>query len=255
MTDRKLSKFRVLGTDVVDMKMTEALSLLQELMTYHRDISHSIYFVNAHTLNVASRDPMYRDVLKRGSYVFADGTGVRWAVRIIYGKRLKDNLNGTDLVPQLFRHLAGKGYRYYLLGAKRDVIERAADYAVKAFSGWTLAGFHHGYLPEGTRYDLVSEINRSDADMLLVGMGNPIQEIWIDKHLEKLRIPLCLGVGGLFTYWARDLKRAPLWMRNIGVEWLYLLSRQPHKFNRYVIGNPLFLYRVARQRVSTKKRV
>jgi N-acetylglucosaminyldiphosphoundecaprenol N-acetyl-beta-D-mannosaminyltransferase len=84
--------------------------------------------------------------------------------------------------------------------------------------------------------------------LLLVGMGNPGQERWIATHRAQLQVPVCIGVGGLFTYWSGHLDRAPAWVRGIGFEWLHLLIRQPEKGRRYLLGNPLFLGRLAAHR-------
>jgi N-acetylglucosaminyldiphosphoundecaprenol N-acetyl-beta-D-mannosaminyltransferase len=168
---------------------------------------------------------------------------------MLYGTRLQDNVNGTDLTPLLFAAGRDQGLRYFLLGNTEERIARAANFTQDHFPGWTLAGFHHGYLqdPEKNRA-AIAQIQQAAPHLLLVGMGNPIQERWIDMHLQELGVPLCMGTGGLFDYWAGNLDRAPAWVRDIGYEWLHLLIRQPSKFRRYVIGNPLFLARVARQR-------
>jgi N-acetylglucosaminyldiphosphoundecaprenol N-acetyl-beta-D-mannosaminyltransferase len=210
--------------------------------------AQSVYFVNAHTLNLAAADPAYRDVLNSADYVFGDGTGVRWAARL-HGLRVRDNLVGTDLVPQLLRQNADQDYRYFLLGGSGPVIARAAAMAQRTFAGWTAAGFHHGYLfDRDSTADLVRQINDARPDVLLVGMGNPLQEKWIHRHRQQLEVPLCIGVGGLFTYWAGGLRRAPRWLRRCGAEWLGILLQQPHKARRYLLGNPLFVARILRER-------
>ncbi len=247
-------KLDVLGVSVIDTTMEHALSLMEEIVRSADRRARSVYFVNAHTLNVAWEDPAYREVLRSADHVFGDGTGVRWAVRALHGRIFRDNVNGTDLIPLLFATRAHRGYRYYLLGNSAERIERAAAYARRTFTGWTLAGHHHGYLDDLDQRAVVEQINASRADMLLVGMGNPRQELWIDRYKADLRVPLCIGVGGLTDYWSGDLERAPLWMRRVGYEWVHLLISQPKKARRYLVGNPQFLLRVAQtlaQRVGT----
>lgn len=239
----------VFGVPVCDSSMDEAVALLEQMMQRGGDKAHAVYFVNAQTLNFACEDPAYRDVLARADRVYGDGTGVRWAARWIHGRRLRDNVNGTDIVPQLFHRLAGRGYRYFLLGNTAERIARAAAHAQATYPGWELAGYHHGYLGDDDHARVVEQINASGAHMLLVGMGNPRQEQWIARHLPMLTVPLCMGTGGLFDYWVGDLVRAPAWVRRLGHEWLHLLIRQPHKARRYLLGNPLFLLRVARSRL------
>lgn len=245
---RSADTLSILGVPVADAEMNEALGTLEQMLQ-QQDKARAVFFVNTHTLNLASDDPSFRDVLRGADRVYGDGTGVRWAVRLLHRRALRDNINGTDLVPQLFSQTSGRGLRYFLLGNMPGRIERAAAYARGAFPGWTLAGYHHGYLTDGDHDEVVKQINASDADMLLVGMGNPKQEQWIARHLPQLRVPLCMGTGGLFDYWVGDLVRAPVWVRRVGYEWLHLLIKQPHKAGRYLVGNPKFLLRALRNRL------
>jgi N-acetylglucosaminyldiphosphoundecaprenol N-acetyl-beta-D-mannosaminyltransferase len=236
----------VLGVDILDLAMDEALERLGALLEKPADRARSVFFINASTLNIANGDPAYQGVLNGADYVFGDGTGVRWAARYIHGIRLRDNVNGTDFVPRFFAKTAGLGFRYYLLGATPDAVVRTAQKAQELFPGWHLAGFRHGYFHSDEEGALVDAINAASPHMLLVGMGNPRQEQFIARNLHRLTVPLCIGVGGLFTYWSGDLKRAPVWIRRAGCEWVHLLVSQPHKFRRYVLGNPVFLGRIVR---------
>jgi N-acetylglucosaminyldiphosphoundecaprenol N-acetyl-beta-D-mannosaminyltransferase len=236
----------VFGVGVLDFSMDDALELCLRVMGAPLERAHALYFVNAHTLNLAWDDPSYREVLRSADWVFGDGTGVRWAVRFLHGVRLRDNVNGTDLVPALLGR--DTGLRYFLLGASAGAIERAAAHARVAFPGWQLVGHHHGYVGVDDCAPVVEKINASRPHLLLVGMGNPKQERWIRAQRANLSVPLCMGTGGLVDYWAGDLERAPRWLRALGFEWLHLLLAQPRKFRRYVFGNPLFLLRLARER-------
>ena len=236
---------RVLGVSINNLTQTEAIALIESWML-KQDSARSVYIVNAHTLNLASENPSYRAALNACDRVFADGTGVRWAARL-RGVRLKENLVGTDLVPRMFSDTAGRGYRYYLLGASPGSIERAAKKCETDFSGWTLAGYHHGYAIDAGSDEVIEKINAARPHLLLVGMGNPLQELWIHRHQKQLRVPVCIGVGGLFNHWAGDLQRAPEWVRRQGIEWLQLLLQQPNKWRRYLLGNPKFLMRIIRE--------
>jgi N-acetylglucosaminyldiphosphoundecaprenol N-acetyl-beta-D-mannosaminyltransferase len=229
----------VLGVKIVNETFEQALERLEPILAGRA--ATALFFVNAHTLNLAASDPGYRRELNEADLVYGDGTGVRWAAKA-RGIRMKANLNGTDLVPALLAR--GRGLRCYLLGATPEAIERAAAHFRQAYPGCVLAGHHHGYLDEAATNSVIDAINAADVDLLLVGMGNPLQERWIARHRARLEVGLCAGVGGLFTYWAGDLDRAPCWMRRVGIEWLHILRRQPQKFQRYVLGNPLFLLRL-----------
>ncbi len=238
----------ILGVPISDWTMEEALAWVESLLVAGGGPTHPVFFANAHTLNLACEDPGYREVLCSAERVFGDGTGVRWAARILHGHRLRDNVNGTDLVPELFRRFAGRGFRYYLLGASEAANARAAAHAREAFPGWELAGHHHGYLDDAGSQAAIERINAVKPHLLMVGMGNPLQERWLARHREQLDVRVCMGTGGLFDYWAGDLDRAPAWVRRLGFEWLHLLRRQPAKARRYVLGNPVFLARLIRAR-------
>ena len=171
--------------------------------------ARTVYFVNAHTLNLAAADAAYRDVLNAADCVFGDGTGVRWAARL-QGVRLQDNVNGTDLVPQLFRAAAGRGYRCFLLGADERTTPPGRRLRREALPGWTVAGHHHGYLADANSdREVLRRIAAARPDVLLVGMGNPLQEQWIHEHRDELEVPLVAGVGGLLNFWAGNVRRAP----------------------------------------------
>jgi N-acetylglucosaminyldiphosphoundecaprenol N-acetyl-beta-D-mannosaminyltransferase len=238
-------RLSVLGVLVNNLTESQAVALMEDLIN-DSSLTRAIYFVNAHTLNTATGDRQYRTLLNRAFCVFGDGTGVRWAARC-HGVRMQANLNGTDLVPRFFHDTAGRGYRYFLLGSSTETIGKAADTACRRFPEWELAGVHHGFVfgDEAKSLAAIDMINRARPHLLLVGMGNPRQEQWIDRYLPHIHVPLIMGTGGLFDHWAGNLKRASYWVRRIGCEWVQLLLQQPHKCRRYLLGNPLFLARIA----------
>jgi N-acetylglucosaminyldiphosphoundecaprenol N-acetyl-beta-D-mannosaminyltransferase len=242
-TINSINTVSILGIKISNAYSEEAIALIESLVTGDRETTHPIYIVNAHTLNLAAEDPRYHETLNSAYRVLGDGTGVRWAARQ-RGVLMRDNLVGTDLIPKLFESTSGRGYRYFLLGGDPQTSARAAEACSKRYPGWDLAGFHHGYLSKDKTTEAIKVINGAKPDVLLVGMGNPRQEQWICKHQHELKVPVAIGVGGLFDHWAGNLSRAPIWVRKKGFEWLQLLLQQPHKWQRYLIGNPKFLARI-----------
>lgn len=241
---RKQNIVSILGVKISNLSIGRAISLIESLINTKSGHTRVIYIVNAHTLNLAIDVAGYRDTLNSAFMVFGDGTGVRWAARQ-GGVKMKDNLVGTDLIPQLFEATAGSGYRYFLLGADNKTIKRAADACIKLFPGWELVGYHHGYVQDSEALNVVQKINHTEANLLLVGMGNPKQEQWIYKFRHELNTQVAIGVGGLFDHWGGNLTRAPRWVRQLGFEWLQILLQQPRKkWYRYLIGNPKFLWRI-----------
>ncbi len=232
-------RFTVLGVQIHNVTRKQAIELLENCLRRRAGRARSAFFINAHTLNLAAADPAYRQVLNAADFVFADGTGINWAA-YLQGFRVLENMVGTDFVPLLFQETAGRGYSYFLLGADQETITVAADYARQTFPGWRQAGCHQGYLSdERASAAAIAEINATRPDVLLVGMGNPLQEQWIHRHLPELNVGVCLGIGGLFDYWAGNVSRAPQWLRRLGHEWLWRLFQQPAlKARRYLDRQP-----------------
>jgi N-acetylglucosaminyldiphosphoundecaprenol N-acetyl-beta-D-mannosaminyltransferase len=206
-----------------------------------------VYIVNAHTINLAWKDPSFRQILNEADLLLNDGSGINIAGRMA-GKPFPDNLVGTDLVPQLCERIVPMDIGVFLLGGMPGVPEQAANRLRRMFPGLRICGTHHGHFPESENERVTDAINRSGAGVLLVAFGNPLQERWIHRYASGLLCDLCIGVGGFFDHMAGRLRRAPRWMRRAGIEWVYIMLSQPHKWRRYLVGNPLFLIRAVRSR-------
>ncbi len=207
-----------------------------------------VAFVNAHCLNTAWEQAGYRAGLQNADLVLPDGTGVQAAFRI-HGLSMRENLNGTDLFPALCERLAREGLSLFLLGAQPGVAAEVARVMRQRVPGLQVAGTHHGYFTEAQAPTVIDEINLSGADVLLVAKGVPAQELWIEAHRQQLQPRVCMGVGGLFDFYSGRIPRAPLWLRELGMEWTWRLLQEPRRmWRRYVLGNPLFLFRAWRVR-------
>ncbi|WP_188052308.1 WecB/TagA/CpsF family glycosyltransferase [Aureimonas fodinaquatilis] len=243
-----MSTCRILGVAIANETMEAAQNYIAAQI--QEGGASSIYFVNAHTLNFASSDPAYRTVLSRAHRIYGDGTGVRWAARF-RGVNLLDNVNGTDLIPLILA--SGKNLRCFLVGSTPARIETISNRVSELFPNTQVVGAHHGYLDDTMSQTVVDAINASGANLVLVGMGNPLQERWIDQYGSSVPGALMIGVGGLFEYWSGALDRAPLWMRRMGIEWVHLMLRQPWKARRYLIGNPIYIFRAIRYARADRK--
>ena len=116
-----------------------------------------------------------------------------------------------------------------------------------------IAGYHHGYFSEEEKNSIFKKIEESGASLLLVAFGAPKQDIWIQKNIASMKLKVAMGVGGLFDFYSGNIPRAPLWMREMGLEWLYRLYQEPWRlWKRYVIGNPIFIYRVLKEKFLGK---
>lgn len=228
------------GIRLLNLAMDEALVAIEAALAARQPTR--ISFVNADCVNIAAGDASYRDALAATDWVFIDGIGMRIAGRMLH-QPVRDNVNGTDLFPHLCASLAQQGKRLFLYGARPGVAAAAAAWAQARCSGLQIAGTLHGYQPDEA--EAVAAIRASGADVVLVALGAPAQEAWIARNLEKTGATVAIGVGGLFDYYSGRIPRAPLWMRRLGLEWLFRLIQEPRRlWRRYVVGNAVFLGRI-----------
>ena len=169
-----------------------------------------------------------------------DGVGIDIAALLIYGKRFRENLNGTDFLPYLFKQ-SRTPLRVYLLGAKPDVLIKAASYLTLQL-GQLVVGSKDGYQYLDDT-ELLNTINSAQPDVILVALGNPIQEEWILNNRDAIATPLIIGVGALFDFWAGDKPRAPRYLQNMRLEWFFRLTLEPRRLiRRYTLDILRFVF-------------
>ena len=239
--------FELLDLKIDNISMHRAISMIQEAIEEKRQ--SAIFFVNPDCMNQSVTDRDYREALMAADHILPDGIGLVIAGKML-GTPLRENINGTDMLPFLCEMAAGAKRSIYLLGGKPGVADKAGDTIAQNY-GVTIAGARHGYFDRVTESaEVIEAINRSNASILLVAFGAPLQEQWIIRHRAELRPAILMGVGGLFDFFSGNIQRAPRWMREIGLEWVYRILQEPGRmWKRYVVGNPLFLYRVMKWKV------
>lgn len=204
------------------------------------------FFINAHSVNVAESDPLFKSCLRHANALFADGSGMRVAAKSV-GINLQGNINGTDMLPVLCKEAELKGKSIFFLGGKPGRADKTASAMKARFPRLKVAGTHHGFFDfknKDENAEMIKQINESKADVVLVGLGSPYQEQWCQQNINNLQCTSVLAVGGLFDYFSGAIPRAPMILRELGLEWLWRLRQEPRvKFNRYVIGTPKFLVR------------
>lgn len=241
----------MLGVPVASLDVIEALAEVERL--YREEAPAVVAYANAHTLNLASKDPGYRTVLRRVGLVLNDGFGLNLAARM-NGCRFPANLNGSDFNPRILALSAERGWSTFFLGASSGVAEKAARRLRTRIPNLKVVGARDGYFLPGQDQKVADEIRASKAEVLMVAMGNPLQELWLDEHLLRTGARLGVGVGAFFDFAAGVVPRAPHWMNRAGVEWLYRLGREPRRlWKRYLLGNPAFLAHMAVERLSSRR--
>lgn len=217
----------------------EVITLLDDAVEQRSPLKMA--YANAHTINLARQDPEYQSVLNR-FLVVNDGVGVEIASRWKYGRGFNENLNGTDFTP---RYLAQSRHRLriFLLGADEESVSRCYAIWRDRYPHHHWVGYHHGFAPEEAQPGICDTIRRSGADLVIVAMGNPRQERWIERYLNQTGASLAIGVGALFDFTAGKVHRAPGWIRAVRAEWVYRLMQEPGRmWRRYLLGNLSFLF-------------
>ena len=237
-----LNKTTFLGISFLNIDKGKCLELLKETLSSRE--KKSLAFLNAHYVNLSCSDEDYKEALLDNDFILPDGIGLKIGCRL-NGIKLKDNLNGTDLLPDLCEICANNNRTVYLLGAQKGIAETMKENLKKKYPKLKICGIQHGYFDrEKESPQIIRKINEQKPDLLLVAMGAPIQEKWVQKFKGGIDAGLIMSAGGLFDFYSGKNKRAPRWMRNCGLEWFYRLLLEPGRlWKRYIIGNPVFLWR------------
>ncbi len=238
-----MEQLRILRGRVDKLTLANALQEIKQRVA--SDTFHHIVTANTLMLLEAERDPELLNILEKASLVVPESWGIAWASRQ-KNEPLSEYIPGIDLMMEMCK-MAGQGnYSVYLLGGKPGVAQQTGEILKLVFPGLRIAGAHHGYFQSSEEPDLIAEIRSLRPDFLFVGMSVPRQEKWISKHLSYLESRCAMGVGGSFDVISGQLKRAPNWMRQMGVEWVYRTIQEPWRLKR-IKGLPVFMWRVMRE--------
>jgi N-acetylglucosaminyldiphosphoundecaprenol N-acetyl-beta-D-mannosaminyltransferase len=242
------AKISLLNIPIDNLTMDEAIDYMVRRPS--GEGTAQICFVNADCVNIAFRHDEYRGLLNQSNLVLGDGIGVKLAGKIL-NSNIRQNVNGTDLFPRLCQELEQRHLGIYLLGGKPGIADEVVRWIERHHPALRVCGSRHGYFTPAEEPAILQHIASSGAQVLLVAFGAPKQDLWIRKNQAKLAVPIAMGVGGLFDFYSGNIPRAPVWMREVGFEWLYRFIQEPRRmWRRYFVGNAVFLFRVIRKRAA-----
>lgn len=245
-----LPEMDVLGIPVAAIGWQEAIDVLR--CRLHERRYTPLGFLNAHNANVACTDPEFADALS-DFLILPDGVGVDIAAKWLHGRPFPANLNGTDFVPALITSHPGR-LKVALLGATRENAGGAAEQLAALAPQHEYRVIHDGFFTPQQEADILVDIADYRPDILLVAMGVPRQELWIERNLTTAHCTMPIAVGALLDFLSGSVPRAPLWVRRLRLEWLFRLWVEPGRlWRRYIVGNPLFLARVAAQKLGLRR--
>jgi N-acetylglucosaminyldiphosphoundecaprenol N-acetyl-beta-D-mannosaminyltransferase len=229
--------------DVVTMK--EAVATVKQFILQKK--SHLIVTPNAEMIMMANKDKQLAQIINNADLVVPDGAGVVWAARY-QGNFMPERVAGYDLVQNLLREAVREKYRIYMFGGAPGVAEKAREVAEERYPGVQIVGTRNGFFKRQDESEILNQIKVCQPDVLLVALGVPRQEKWLDEYKEELKVPVAIGVGGTFDVMSGLVQRAPLWMQRGNLEWLFRLLSEPKRAVR-MLALPHFVIKV----MTTKK--
>jgi N-acetylglucosaminyldiphosphoundecaprenol N-acetyl-beta-D-mannosaminyltransferase len=235
MSDWNRRSVAVLGVPFDNVTMHEAIDVIEEKIEergFHQVATANVDFV----IN-AMHDQSLQEMLCSCDLIVPDGMPIVWASRLM-GCRLKERVSGIDMVPRLAELAARRGWGMFLLGASEPSSRAAAEVLSRRFPRLRIVGRYSptvSDLADMDHEEILSRIERAQPHILLVAMGHPKQERWLAMHRDRLKVPLCMGVGASLDFLAGAVSRAPVWMQRTGFEWLYRAAQEPQRLaQRYM---------------------
>ena len=205
---------------------------------------------NHHYLNISFENTSYRQALESFDVIFPDGLGTKLAAKVLYDGNKIDRITGSDFYPILLKEINERGLSLYILGDTQKILNKAIEKIKEVYPGIKICGSHKGYF-DGNEKNIIDDINLKSPYLVLVGSGAPRQEKFIIQWKDEIKAEKILVIGGWLRVISGDRKRGPLWIRQIGLEWFVRLISEPRRsWKRYVVGIPMFIYRILKQKLS-----
>lgn len=207
---------------------------------------------NAEIVMRARKNKTFKDVLNCAWLSSPDGSGILLASKLLPDKvEFKERVAGFDLMEALLQLANQEGLSLYMLGGEPEVIDEAAKNIEKSYPEVEITGYHHGYLDDEIKEKIIGEIARVKADILLIGMGAPRQELFLFENKDRLQVKVALTVGGSFDIFAGSKKRAPRVIQSLYLEWLFRFMQEPSRWKRILVL-PHFLLIVLLKSISQR---
>jgi N-acetylglucosaminyldiphosphoundecaprenol N-acetyl-beta-D-mannosaminyltransferase len=231
----------------IPIDLGEPTELLQTISLWASErLTRRVMYVNAHVVNRSRVTTGLRDALRRADLVYCDGYGVRLAARVL-NLPIPHRMTGADWIWSLATLCELSGQSLYLLGSEPPIAQEAAKRLRYWYPRLDVVGAPHVYFDLDSPHNerVIEHINDHSPRVVLVGMGTPKQELWVDRYGDRLDGAVVWTVGALFDYVSGRVPRAPGWLADNGFEWIFRLAVEPRRmWRRYLIGNPMFLSRV-----------
>ena len=243
-----LKRINICNIPVDVLTMQQTVELIDCAIVQRKPIHHVV--VNAVKVVNAQKDKALRESIINCDIINADGQGIVWASYIL-NKPLPERVAGIDLMENLVALAAKKNYSIFFLGAKEELVKTTVDIYKRKYNEYIIAGYRNGYFKKEDEPLIAKQIAESNADILFVAMSSPKKEIFLNEFKHLIQTPFIMGVGGSFDVISGFVKRAPAWMQNWGLEWLYRTFQEPRRmWKRYLFGNSAFIFLVLKEKMN-----
>lgn len=239
--DQATERFWIVGTPVSVVDMASAIMLIREWIQERK--SRYVCVTDVHSIMLSRWNPALRRALKDADLIIADGTPLVWTAWS-RGVKSISRVPGPDLMQELCR-LSPGNWTHFLLGGAKGVPDRLAQSLRALNPRLTICGTESPPfrpLTEDEDNELVERINAARPNIVWIGLGCPKQELWMSQHTARISGAVMIGVGAAFNFLSGNTPRAPIWMRNNGLEWLHRLLTEPRRlWRRYLVIAPMFV--------------
>jgi N-acetylglucosaminyldiphosphoundecaprenol N-acetyl-beta-D-mannosaminyltransferase len=233
------------GIPVNNLTMEETVDRIEAMIGDGAIHQHVV--VNVDKIVKMESNPVLRAAVLDCDLINADGQPVIWVSNLVQAP-LKERVTGIDLFDALIARCAERGLRPYLVGARQKVVEETVEQLKRKYPTLQLAGWRNGYWSAEEEARVVQEIKATRPNVLCMAVGSPKQELFLNKWKKEMQVPFVMGVGGSFDVTAGVLRRAPLWMQDSGLEWLFRLAQEPRRlWRRYLVEDMAFFRLVWRE--------
>lgn len=234
-----MSRIKFMNTEIDNLTMDEALDAIDDLIKQNKNAY--VVTPNVDHIIQLERGGEIVEVYKNADLILSDGKPLIWISKL-YGTPIKEKISGSDLFPRLCERAAKKGYRMFFLGAAEGVAAKAAVNLSNRYPGLQVVGTYsppYGFEKnEDEMNKIINMIHEAKPHILIVGLGAPKQEKFIYHNRERLGVPISLGLGASLDFEAGHIKRAPKWMADHGLEWLFRITQDPKRLaKRYLIDD------------------
>lgn len=231
---------KIFGINVIGSPRAEIVNKIASVLDKRE--TAAILYANVHVLNEVYKSRELKQIFNSSPLIINDSAGLSFFAKLKRNQLSKNTI--TDLKDDLFRLLEQRGERVFLFGSTTSVLEDLVTKLESNYSGLKIVGYHQGFFSQHENKFIVETIREAKPSIIILGMGVPKQEFWFEMNKQNFPNVVFFMGGNCFSYWSGKVKRAPIWMRDMGLEWLFRLFQEPKRLSkRYLLGNPLFLIR------------